>query len=656
MAQVNREQPDESAAVAGSMRTGSSHPVWHIDPTEYALRVAHSRRTGDVSDPPEPLCTEVGRRILALQFTFSRWVLRRVEKVAFDRDRRVLRRTTIELNVPPEAPEFVMEASEAEQGQKHYWLVPLSVMSRRTLVNLDLRDERGETIRMLGLRFTQAVDEAMLRAAALIELDGESLPPELALLITQVVSGGPHDVAMAKLQVNEARGEGLDDHGSSQVSSLKDRRTREVLNDLDSLFAVTLERLWHNFTLYALLPVDRGRQRLIRLSVDEPTAWKMQKPALNDHEETATYRPFAPPARAPALSATWTKLVRLLRPNYGVAVVPGRFPVGSTWGLTKVRLRFLTPSAENCASYHFEFTAPPDVRIARATLLAGRPQLGATGTVGNGVTVDELTPLGPTAGLHAVEVPNGSLCRAQIDLRIPTQGWLSTLLITALACLTVVLSVFVHAVKHGMDADQWSQDQVTNIVLLLVTVSAGSATYVAHQHTNDAAVTMVRGLRFVGALMMAMPALVAGGLVYLGESEKDQGRNWTDAQSIAMRFVVGVSLACFLLILGAWLAAWGSQWIAGAQRKKGVRRSSWDMTAVENVPSARTVDQRGFRKAMKDLGFDRPAIGFYTAEGWHERYRWNDDKQSGAVAALRSGDPNPTGCTCRTCSTVPQGG
>ncbi len=78
--------------------------VWHIDPTEYALGVADSRRTSDRTTMPKPLCTEVGRRLLRLQFRFSRWVLRRVEKVEFDHDRQVFRRTTIELRVPDDAP------------------------------------------------------------------------------------------------------------------------------------------------------------------------------------------------------------------------------------------------------------------------------------------------------------------------------------------------------------------------------------------------------------------------------------------------------------------------------------------------------------------------------------------------------------------------
>lgn len=595
-------------------------PVWDIDPTEFALGAAELRRTAPGA-LPEPLCTEVGRRLLWLQFRFSRWVLRRVEKVEFDHDRRVIRRTTIELSVPPEAPELVV-------GGSRYWLVPLSVMRRRTLVNLDLGDEQGNTIRMLGLRFTQASDEAMLRAAAFLALEAvevpngrtdaeseeapqerpETLPTELSLLIRDVVSGTRLEIESAKLRVRDARGDALNAEERRRVIPLKNEWTREILRN--RLFAATLERLWHNFTLYALLPVKLGRQRLIRLSVDEPTGWKIQKPKLVDGERETAYRPFATRARLPVLSVI---------------------------GLKPVRLRFLTPSAENCTSYHFEFTAPPGVRIARATLLAGRPQPGTPSTVGNGVTVDDVTPRGPTAGLHAVEVPNGSLCRAQIDLMVPSQGWLGTLLAAAFACLIVVASVLVHAEREGGNPDHWSAEQVTNIVLLLATVSAGSATYVAHQHAHDIAAKMVRGLRFIGAFMMAIPALVAGGLVYLGESEA--ARTWQAEWLLALQIAVACAASCWLIVSLAWLAALRSQ-------SKHRVRSSWDLTDVEATSTVVAVDNRTYRKAMEDLGFKGPAIGFYTAEGWHERYAWDDDKQNEALAALSTEGTNPTRCRC----------
>jgi hypothetical protein len=52
-------------------------------------------------------------------------------------------------------------------------------------------------------------------------------------------------------------------------------------------------------------------------------------------------------------------------------------------------------------------------------------------------------------------------------------------------------------------------------------------------------------------------------------------------------------------------------------------------------------------KLAKKLKFDTAAVGVYSAEGWHEKYAWNDDKQH--EATLRLGDTgraNPTSCGC----------
>ena len=98
-------------------------------------------------------CAEVGRRLLLSEYLFHEWVLRRVEKVAFANERRISRHISVELRVPKEAPVIV-----DDNGGLH-WLIPVSVMRRRTLVNLDLRDEENRSVTMLGLRFTQRLDE-----------------------------------------------------------------------------------------------------------------------------------------------------------------------------------------------------------------------------------------------------------------------------------------------------------------------------------------------------------------------------------------------------------------------------------------------------------------------------------------------------------------
>src|SRR4051812_1652421 len=92
---------------------------WERDPIEHALD-ASAWRSLDTAPSrfareSPPLCTELGRRILIAQLEESEWVLRRVEKVSFNRDRGVHRDITIELLVPNGAPEFV------DKDGIHYW-------------------------------------------------------------------------------------------------------------------------------------------------------------------------------------------------------------------------------------------------------------------------------------------------------------------------------------------------------------------------------------------------------------------------------------------------------------------------------------------------------------------------------------------------------
>jgi hypothetical protein len=103
------------------------------------------------------------------------------------------------------------------------------------------------------------------------------------------------------------------------------------------------------------------------------------------------------------------------------------------WRATDVR--FPVPAAENAASFHFEVEAPPDVLIASATLVAGRPRESAD------LSVDHVAGGLPVVGLHAVKVPNGSLSQVRVALRPSRRGWLTSAVASCLgvaALLTVM--------------------------------------------------------------------------------------------------------------------------------------------------------------------------------------------------------------------------
>lgn len=605
---------------------------WRIDPTILALRESAWREA-----LPRPFCIEVGRRVLLAELEFSEWVLRRVEKVEFERDRNVSRRISIDLCVRADAPIFV----DAEGTQ--FWLLPVSVMRRRTLVNLDIRDEAGESITMLGLRLAQRLDESVLRAAAVLAIPGEwgdLKSQQIDRFITELVAGN----------AAEAR-EAMDRAMAAPNDS--DNPFHALLTD--PVFSGALARLRRNFTLYAMLPVAARRHRLLRMSFDEPTDWGYQKPTLEPlpkGENGVRYRagrPTIDEVDEPAVSqGRWYRpasLRRRARRRWDrIAAYWARRNIilahmAAGLGIFPTRVRFQIPGAENAASYHFEITAPHGVRIVKATLLAGRPN-----DPDRHVSLDDVRGHQPTVGLHAVEIPNGSLCRAQVDLRVPTRGWLTTVLLSCIAISAVLTSVWWHL--RG-SAATWPPGQLTNVVLLLVTVSGASATFVAQRDAGGVAARLVTLLRAVGAVAIALPAAAAAFLVYTARAAEgsDSGFDATDRKAVA--FLSCVSIVLLLLIAVAWVR---TRW---AERRSVEQRSPWDQTR-----KTRRELTTNFNAAIQEFGFDTAAVGIQSAEGWHERYSWTDAAQLHAVKALQgrampinhdrnaSGRDPAAGCTC----------
>ena len=585
--------------------------LWNRQPISTALDESARRREqppgGARPDEPDledlekgAFCAEVGRRLLLSEYLFHEWVLRRVEKVAFANERRISRHISVELRVPEDAP-VVLD----DQGEPH-WLIPLSVMRRRTLVNLDLRDEDNRSVSMLGLRFTQRLDEALLRAAALLAVPAttKAVPARLLGFIHHVVSGDWDTVKQAEDELERTRQE-------EELEAYFD----------DPLFEATLGRMWHNFTLYVTLPVEKGRHRLLRMSFDEPVDWGYQMGTLTPEPPKAgqqvDYRPFG------HRLSWYKKLFALL-------------------GWSATRMRFQVPSAENCASYHFEFTSPPGVRVSRARLVAGRPNIAAKRKNDRKVSVDGVDAPGELVGLHAVEIPNGSLCRTQVELRIPARGWLSTLFFISLAIVSVtaVLTWYLDLNWPNKTA------QAQSLFLSLVALSAGAATYVVHHDSREVAARMLSWLRGAGLIVISAPVIMGIMLLVLQPRVTP-----ADADQVIGYFwaLVAVAATACAVVLVALCATGVAEW-------RHALLSPWDMAHIADggrkesrplVPSF--VDRYDYRRLVQLMRMSKPAIGVASAEGWHETYAWDAAKQDDAVRKLRGpqGPPrNVTGCTC----------
>jgi hypothetical protein len=593
---------DVVSAVTGNGGPASPAPeagrpaFWHRDPVQLAL-------DGGAAAPDEkarePFCMDVGRRILLAELEFSRWVLRRVETVSFEEGRSVLRTMTIEFKIREDAPVFVAPAADGEKPVQ-YWLVPLAIMNRRTLVDFHLCDEEDKPLTLPGLRLTQRLDEAVLLAAA---ATSTPVTPDIRSFVQRVVAGKRSAVLAAMKEFKDC----------TPGTDLASLRTG------NALFRMALERLRYNFTLYTFLPVAAGRDRLLKMSFVEPITWRYQLPELEKKKSGAWKYTTMKPAKS------FSHLVAGL-------------------GWTPTRIRFQTPSAENAASYHFEVMAPKGVRIVEATLLAGRPHAPGPPFTADHVRADSLT-----VGLHAVEVPPNSLCRAQVHLRVQRAGWLTTLLVATAAIFLVLFSVAWHAQTQRAP----DPDQDTNVIVLLITTAAAAATFVAQRDFPGVAARLVSWMRGVGVLALALPIAAAGVLSYKEVSSPSVPPVFEvpEAADRATRIWIWALTAVAFLLLVLVVVAWAlTRWDDYRQSQT----SPWDMThrakkraRTRTSPLGRWWAGRmarwfpeeqecsgNYLEALKKFEFRRPAVGVRSSEGWHHRYCWTDSDQSDAVQDL----------------------
>jgi hypothetical protein len=76
---------------------------------------------------------------------FNRWMVRRVESQV-DEDRNVTRRITVDFNAREDAPVVI------DRTGARFWIVPITLMRRRAVVNMRITDEYGQVLPTPGIR------------------------------------------------------------------------------------------------------------------------------------------------------------------------------------------------------------------------------------------------------------------------------------------------------------------------------------------------------------------------------------------------------------------------------------------------------------------------------------------------------------------------
>ncbi|WP_156135147.1 hypothetical protein [Arthrobacter sp. L77] len=567
---------------------------WALDPTDQALVVSR-RRANDQEWLPDALCGEVGRRLLLAELQFSRWMVRRVEKVSFNQDRNVTRRLTIDFNVPDYAPLFV------DKVGNRFWLVPLSLMRRRTLVNMRITDENDHVLPTPGIRLAQQLDESIL-VAATATVAPEPAEPDMVRAFTRELVAGSRRQTKEAMELFEGTKEGSEGEVPPHLEPLaKSPIVRAVVH-----------LIRRNFSLYVFLPAGQ-RHRLINLEFSEPTGWTRMTPCMTPDGEVREYVHDDRPAAG-------TETVRAWRIQQARRKLSTGLP--AALGLLPTRIRVQVPGAENAASYHLELTAPEGVEVVEARLLAGRPNRGQQNDGQVRYTSDHVVGHTATVGLHGVEVPNGSLCQAQVDFRVTSRGWLTNAVFSC-GLVAVVLASLVLKVTYG--GASWSTGQVTNIIALLITTSAAVGAMIAHSTFTGVAARMVARLRGLAAVAVAQPIVAAGALAFAEEVDGTSTVQLDGGTRAVLWMATCAALVVFGLIAAALVLS------LRCERRGHKAASPWDMTDDDKEEEAKP---KTFAAALEKYEFDRSAIGILSAEGWHERYEWTDDKQDAVVKAL----------------------
>lgn len=494
-----------------------------------------------------------GLSMLLMLLRSPKWVHRRCESVTFHDDRTVARRVSIDFTVPTLAPLVELTPDAPVR------LIPLTLLRKKTLVHFDLRDHENNALPLLGLRQTQALTETMLAAWAAV-LSGAPTP------------GTPGDKEISRCVRDIAHG--TQDHLRSAIRTLKGTPSRSTFshNQLygNPCFSVVIDRLVDSFMLIVALGADVGVRRVIKFSYDEPLSLE--------------YKSHETGVRGDGPGRLWAAL-----------------------GWEPMRIRFPTPAAENCQSYHFEVEAPAGVHIVEATMLAGRPSdrqvRPSFDQVGGGF---------PRANLHVADVPNGSLAQAQVSLRVARDGWLST---SVLACLATALVLFATWVSVARPRGNLESPEA-----ILLTVTGAVATVLVKPYEHRMVTRMLSGVRVLTIAATSLPFLVTGLLLFGADW------SWTPVTILALAISSGV-LAISVCVT----------WLRAGQRVR--RISPWEQgPRVDDLLSGDGRSRRqvfigppeylSYEKAAAAEGYNRPATIVASSEGQHRESDLDDNRWS----------------------------
>lgn len=500
-------------------------------------------------------CRSCGLRTLILLLKSREWVVRRVERVSFHDDRTIRRHVSMDLVVPPLAPAYQIGAAETVR------LVPLTVMRKKTLVNFGIQGGQGEALSLLSMRHNQALTEQIVLALADVTRGIDSDSPALAEF-AHVVAAGTQEELVGLFDKVEA-GEAGEDVRLLLADPAAGRLVRRFVN---------------NFLLLPPIAADGPVQRVVTFWYDEPLSLTYKESGYSHEKKSYEHGQRA---------------LRLWEPRRLAAVV----------GWSPTIIRFPTPAAENTQSYHFEVVAPSGVMIASASMVAGRPNERVA------PSWDHVEGGFPVVNLHVVDVPNGSMSRTQVSLRLSRRGWLTA---SALASTFSSVLLWAAALLHVRG------EQGQTVAAALLAVTAAVIVFIVRPDEHEMASRLVITVR--AAATVSVFLLVAVGVLITFLDQPSPG---------PLRAAAVVGTTCTLLVLIAWFRA----------RPSRSRISPWEQGLLPlDDKSDRTLVAFGnLEDARRRFGFHQPSIKVGSSEGDHgETFNWTDAIESELDGRLMS--------------------
>jgi hypothetical protein len=495
-------------------------------------------------------------------------------------------------------------------------------MRRKSLVNFDFRDHDGRALPLLGLRQNQALTLAAVRAWAAASLDeqSETVSPEVDEFLDDVIAGDQTELWRAYKRMWAAE-------PGTQLQRL----------GTDHLFRVMLDRLANSFVLYGLHDGPAGERQVIKFSYDEPLTLRYSEAGYRATYDVAGKRQDED-ATTGLRSLGWTTL-------------------SAAMGFSTTRIVFPVPAAELAASYHFEISAPPEVSIVRAALLAGRPKpeakkpaLPAAGQVNGSAMMkdrqrrrpsfDSIGGGYPTVDLHVAGVPYGSKSLVQVEVEARAVGWFATAVFSSWLASAILL--FAYLARPKLDVGS----------ALLVSFTAGLAALLVRDDPHRLVTRLLSKVRLL-AMFAALLALAAAVILAFGRPRA--AHDWLLGLFIASIVPTALISLSWLLALRRYLrndpreSPWEHH---RPRRSKSTSQDPEQAAHLEDETRHETLARKfedapcPYDLAYEKLCFNRPAIRVASCESNRQTYPWNKefadsfhrrlDKYLVAVATQRS--------------------